>query len=78
MKNLIDKINVDFVKNKINSKKVRDHCHLTGKQAEFELFKKVFLRFHRKKNFNPFIFLNFSNYFYHLFFEKLVDKKMMK
>ena len=64
-----------FCEKNIESNKVRDHCHLTGKYRGPA---------HSKCNINvtqeqskslPFVFHNFSNYDCHMFFKKLVDKK---
>ena len=60
------------------SDKVRDHCHLTGRYrgpAQSKCNNNVT---QHQSNFIPFIFHNFSNYDCHMFFKKLVDKKMIK
>ena len=67
-----------FCEKNIESDKVRDHCHLTGKYrgpAHSNCNKNVT---QDKCNFIPFIFHNFSNYDCHMFFKKLVVKKMIK
>ena len=69
---------VDFVKKTIESDKVRNHCHLTGKYqgpAHNNCNKNV-----RQKdsNFIPFAFHNFSNCDCHMFFKMLVDLKKDK
>ena len=64
-----------FCEKNIESDKVRDHCHLTGKYRGPA---------HSNCNINvtqdqiifiPFIFHNFSNYDCHMFFKKLGNKK---
>ena len=67
-----------FCEKNIESDKVRDHCHLTGKfrgpahnTCNINVTQK-------QSNFIPFIFHNFSNYDCHMFFKKLVDKKKDK
>ena len=57
---------------------VRDHCHLTGKYrgAAHSICN---INVTQKQNiFIPFIFHNFSNYDYHMFFKRLVDLKKDK
>ena len=67
-----------FCEKNIESDKVRDHCHLTGRYRGPA---------HNKCNVNvtqdqsifiPFVFHNFSNYDRHMLFKKLVDKKNEK
>ena len=65
---------VDQIKN-IESDKVRDHCHLTGKYRGAAHSKCNINVTQKQSNFIPFIFHNFSNYDCHMFFKKLVDKK---
>ena len=61
---------------KINkSDKVRDHCHLTGKYSGPTHRKCSINVFQDKSKIIPFIFHNFNDYYCHMFFEKLVDKK---
>ena len=62
----------------IESDKFRDHCHLTGKNrgpahsiCNIDVTQK-------QNNFIPLIFQNFRIYDCHIFFQKLVDKKMIK
>ena len=69
---------VDFVKKNIESEKVRDHCHLTGKYRGTAHSKCNINVTQKQSNFIPFIFHNFSNYDCHMFFKKLVDKKKDK
>ena len=69
---------VTFVKKNIESDKVRDHCHLTGKyrgSAHNTCNMKVM---QNQSNFIPLLFHNFSNYDCHLFFKRLVDGKKNK
>ena len=67
-----------FCESEILSHKVRDHCHLTGKNRGPAHSKCDINVTQKQKNFIPFIFHNFSNYDCHIFFEKLVDKKNEK
>ena len=59
----------------IESDKVRDHCHLTGKYRGPAHSKYNINVTQDQSNFIPFIFHNFSNYDCQIFFKKLVDKK---
>ena len=64
-----------FCEKNIESDKVRDHCHLTGKYrgpAHSECKINVT---QQQSNFILFIFHNFSKYDCHMFFKNLVDKK---
>ena len=70
-KNIICRFGEKF----IESEKVRDHCHLTGKYRGPAHSKCNINVTQKQSNFIPFIFHNFSNYDCHLFFKKLVDKK---
>ena len=55
--------------------KVSDHCHLTGKyRGPAHSICNINVT-QNQGNFIPSIFHNFSNYDYHMFFKKLVDKK---
>ena len=67
-----------FCEQIIESVKVRDHCHLTGKYRGPAHSKCNFNVTQKQSNFIPFIFHNFSNYDCHMFFKKLVDKKRDK
>ena len=67
-----------FCEKIIESDKVRDHCHLTGKYRGPAHSKCNINVTQKQSNFTPFIFHNFSNYDCHLFFKKLVDKKKDK
>ena len=64
-----------FCEKNIESDKVCDHCHLTGKSRGLSHnvcninVKKI------DSNFIPFAFHNFSNYDSHMFFKRLVDLK---
>ena len=76
MKKIVEiTIFVDFVKKNIESDKVRDHCHLTGKYRGPAHSKCNIIVTEVQSNFIPFIIRNFSNYHCHMFFKKLVDKK---
>ena len=67
-----------FCEKEILSDKVRDHCHLTGKYRGPAHNKCNINVTQDQSSFIPFIFHNFSNYDCHMFFKKLVDKKMIK
>ena len=67
-----------FCAKNIESDKVRDHCHLTGKHRGPAHSKCNINVTQKQSNFIPFIFHNFSNYDCHMFFKKLVDKKKDK
>ena len=58
--------------------KVRDHCHLTGEYRGPAHNKCNINVFQDQSIFIPFIFHNLSNYDCHIFFKKLVDKKIDK
>ena len=67
-----------FCEKNIDYDKVRDHCHLTGKyKGPAHSICNINVT-EDQSNFIPFIFHNFSNYDCHMFFKKLVDKKMIK
>ena len=67
-----------FCEKIIESDKVRDHCHLTGKYRGPAHNTCNINVTQKQSNFIPFIFHNFSNYDCHMFFKKLVDKKKDK
>ena len=67
-----------FCEKNIESDKVRDHCHLTGKYRGPSHSKFNNNVTQKQSNFIPFIFHNFSNYDCHMFFKKLVNKKKDK
>ena len=67
-----------FCEKFIESCKVRDHCHLTGKYRGPAHCKCNINVTQKQSNFIPYIFHNYSNYDCHKFFEKLVDKKKDK
>ena len=67
-----------FCEKFIESDKVIDHCHLTGKYRGSAHSKCNINVTQKQSNFIPFIFHNFSNYDCHMFFKKLVDKKIDK
>ena len=64
-----------FCEKFIESDKIRDHYHLTGKYRGPAHSKCNINVTQKQSNFIPFIFHNFSNYDCHMFFKKLVDKK---
>ena len=64
-----------FCEKNIESDKVKDHCHLTGKYSGPAQSICNINVTQDQSNFIPFIFHNFSNYDSHMFFKKLVDKK---
>ena len=64
-----------FCEKNIESDKVRDHCHLTGKNRGPAHSKCNINVSQNQSNFTPFIFHNFSNDDCHMFFKKLLDKK---
>ena len=67
-----------FCEKKIESDKVRDHCHLTGKyRRPAHSICNIYVA-QDKSNFIPFKFRNFSNYDCHMFFMRLVDTKNHK
>ena len=67
-----------FCEKEILSDKVRDHCHLTGKNRGPAHSKCNINVTQNQSNFIPFLFHNFSNYDCHMFFKILVDKKKDK
>ena len=67
-----------FCEKEIESDKVRDHCHLTGKnRGPAHNICNINVK-QKDCNFIPFAFHNFSNYDCHMFFKKLVDLKKDK
>ena len=67
-----------FCEKEILSDKVGDHCHLTGRyRGPAHSICKINVAQDQSYSI-PFIFHNFSNYDCHMFFKKLVDKKMIK
>ena len=60
---------------KVESDKVRNHCHLTGKYRGVAHRKCKINVTQKQSNFIPFIVHNFSNHDCHMFFRKLFDKK---
>ena len=63
---------------KIESDKVRDHCHLTGNyRGPAHNVCNINVK-QKDSNFIPFAFHNFSKYDCHMFFERLVDLKKYK
>ena len=67
-----------FCEKIIESDKVRDHCHLTGKYRRPAHSKCNINVTQKQSDFKPFIFHNFWNDYCHMFFKKLVDKKKNK
>ena len=62
----------------IESNKVRDHCHLTGKyRGPAHNICNINVK-QKDSNFIPFAFHNFSNYDCHMFLKRLVDLKKDK
>ena len=62
-----------FCEKTIETDKVRDHCHLTGKyRAPSHIVCNINVK-QKDSNFIPFAFHNFSNYDCHTFFKRLVD-----
>ena len=70
--------NCPFCEKNIECDKVRDHCHLTGnyRGPAHSIF--IFNVIQNQSIFIPFIIYNFSVYDSHMFFKKLVDKKIDK
>ena len=67
-----------FCEKNIESDKVRDHCHLTGKyRGPSHNICNINVK-QKDSNFIPFAFHNFSNYDCHMFFKSLVDLKKDK
>ena len=60
---------------KIESDKVRDHCHLTGRYRGPAHSKRNINVTKKQSNFLPLIFQNFSHYDCRPFFKILIDKK---
>ena len=64
-----------FCETNVESDKVRDQCHLTGKYRGPTHCKFKFNVTQDQSNFIPLIFQIFSNFDCHMFFKKLVDRK---
>ena len=64
-----------FCGKNIESDKVRDQCHLTGKFRGPAHSKCIINVTQKQSNFIPFVFHKFSNYECHMFFKKTVDQK---
>ena len=60
------------------SDKVRDHCHLTGKNRRPTHNSCNINVTQKQSNFIPFVFHSFLKYDCYMFFKKLVDKIMIK
>ena len=67
-----------FCEKNIESDKVGDHCHLTGKYRGPAHNTCNINVMQKQSNFIPFIFHNFSDYDCHLFFKSMVDKNSDK
>ena len=67
-----------FCEKEIVYDNVRDHCHLTGNYRGPAHNTCNINVTQQQGNFIPFLFHNFSNYDCHMFFKKLIDKKMKK
>ena len=63
-----------FCEKNIESDKVRDHCHLTGKNRGPAHSICNFIETQKQSNFSPIVIHNFINYDCHMFLKKLVDK----
>ena len=67
-----------FCEKNIESDKVRDHCHLTGRyRGPSHIICNMNVK-QKDSNFIPFAFHNFSNFDCHMFFKKLVYLKKDK
>ena len=67
-----------FCEKNIETNKVRDHCHLTGKyRGPAHNTCNINVK-QKDSNFIPFAFHNFSNYDCHMFFKRMVDLKKDK
>ena len=66
---------VDFLKKNIESDKVRDHCHLTGKDRGTAHNICNINVTQKQSNYIPFILHIFSKYDCQMFFRRLVDMK---
>ena len=64
-----------FCEKEIISVKVRDHRHFTGKYRGPAHSTCIINVTQKQSNFIPFIFHLFTNYDFHMFFRRLVDKK---
>ena len=70
--------NCRFCDRNIESDRVRDHCHLTGKYGG-PAHNVCNINVKQKDtNFIPFAFHNFSTYDCHMFLKRLVDSKKIK
>ena len=67
-----------FCEKNIESDKVRDHCHLTGKYRGSSHNVCNINVMQKDSNFIPFVLHNFSKYDCHMFFKRLVDLKKEK
>ena len=67
-----------YCEKNIDCDKVRDHCHLTGKYRGPAHSKCNINVTQDRSTFIPFISHNYSSYDSHMFFKKLVDKKVIK
>ena len=67
-------VNCRFCEKNIESDKVRDHCHLTRKYRGSAYNTCNGNGAQKQSSSNPFVFHNFSNNDFHLFFQGLVDE----
>ena len=70
--------NCRFCEKTIESDKVRDHRHLTGKYRGPARSKRIFIVTQKQNKFIPFAFHICSNYDCHLFFKRLADENSEK
>ena len=74
MRKILKKITfVDFAKKNIESDKIRDHCHLTGKYRSPAHGICNINVIQQQSNFIPFSFHSFSDYDCIMFFNRLID-----
>ena len=67
-----------FCEKIIECDKIRDNCHLTSNYSGPAHSKCNINVTQQRSIYIPFIFHNFSNYDFHMFFKNLVDKKNAK
>ena len=78
MEDLKNKNICRFCEKSIESDKVRDHCHLTGKYRGPAHSICNINVIQKQSNFIPFVFYNFCIYDIHLFLKKVIDKNKDK
>ena len=76
--NYKNKKNCRFCEEEVSIDKVRDHCQLTSKKRGPAHNTCNINVTQEQSKFIPFIFCNFSNKDFHLFFKKLFDERMIK